>query len=168
MTTPYSALAVANNFLDLSKKESVGLSPMKIQKLIYFAHGWHLAIHKEPLISDGLEAWDYGPVVSSVYHEFKKFGAQFIEGFATDFDYEKFERTTPRIPMDDARTLALLSKVWSVYGKYTAVQLSNLTHEANSAWSAARQNNPSGRAVSITDEMITADFASKIAVKKAH
>ena len=167
MSTPYSALAVANYFLDLAKKENVGLSPMKLQKLTYFAQGWHLAIHKEPLISDRLEAWDYGPVVSSIYHEFKRFGGARIDALATDFDLEEDALTTPRIPMDDSRTIALLNKVWSVYGKYTGVQLSNLTHDQNSAWSLARQAHPGERAVVITDEMITADFSSKIVAKKA-
>ena len=158
----YSALSVANYFLGLAQKEEIGLFLMKLQKLIYFAHGWHLAIYKAPLISDQLEALDYGPVVSSIYHEFKRFGGSLIEGFATDFDWEENEITTPRIPMDDSQTIALLNKVWSVYGKYTSIQLSNLTHEENSAWSLARLASPNVRTVAITDEMITKDFSSKI------
>jgi len=166
MSTPYSALAVANYFLDLAKKDVVGLSPMKLQKLIYFAHGWHLAIYEgEPLINEQLQAWDYGPVAASVYHEFKKFGGGKIESFGIDFDLDNDELITPRIPMDDSRTIALLNKVWSVYGKYSGVQLSNLTHEQNSAWSKAREVNPGLRYVEIPNELIKVDFLSIIATK---
>lgn len=166
MSAPYSALAVANYFLDLAKKDGVGLSPMKLQKLIYFAHGWHLAIYDGgPLINEQLQAWDYGPVASSVYHEFKKFGGQKIECFGIDFDLENDELITPRIPMNDSRTIALLNKVWSVYGKYSGVQLSNLTHEQNSAWSKAREENPGLRDVGISNDLIKVDFSSKISAK---
>jgi uncharacterized phage-associated protein len=167
MNAPLSALAIANYFLDMAKKAQVGLTPMKIQKLIYFAHGWHLAIHKKPLIDEPIQAWDYGPVVSSVYHEFKKFGGQSIEGFGTDLDFDQEALITPRVPMDDVQTIALLNKVWSVYGKYSGVQLSNLTHEENSAWSNARASSEGARAVVIPDETIATDFVSKMVAKTA-
>lgn len=166
MATPYSALAVANYFLDLAKKAGVGLSPMKLQKLIYFAHGWNLAIHGHALINEELQAWDYGPVVTSIYHEFKKFGGQSIHGFGTDFDMENDELVTPRIPMDDSQTIALLNKIWGVYGKYSGVQLSNLTHEQDSAWSQARAEKPDLRSVAIENDLIKSDFCSKIVAKR--
>ena len=67
---PYSALAIANFFLENHKS----ISPMKLQKLVYFAHGWNLAISNNPLIKEPIEAWDYGPVISTIYNEFKLFG----------------------------------------------------------------------------------------------
>ena len=42
MGTPYSAIAIANYFVDCSKGKS-DLTPMKMQKLIFIAHGWYLA-----------------------------------------------------------------------------------------------------------------------------
>jgi len=44
---------------------------MKLQKLVYYAHGWHLALNNEPLIDEQVECWQYGPVISSLFHEFK-------------------------------------------------------------------------------------------------
>ena len=46
---------------------------MKMQKLVYLAHGWHLAIHDRPLISENFEAWPYGPVEEDLYHIFKPY-----------------------------------------------------------------------------------------------
>src|SRR5262245_29920187 len=81
MTPTYSALAVANYFLDLAKAKGLALDPMKLQKMIFFAHGWSLALYDEKLIDEPIQAWQYGPVVQSVYHEFKSFGAARIDSF---------------------------------------------------------------------------------------
>ena len=61
MSEPYSAKAVANYFLARAKESGETLSPMKLQKLIYFAHGWHLAVFDAPLLDEEVQAWDYGP-----------------------------------------------------------------------------------------------------------
>jgi uncharacterized phage-associated protein len=47
-----------------------------------------LAINKEPLIDERVEAWNYGPVIPSLYHEFKNFGSGAITLPATDFHFE--------------------------------------------------------------------------------
>jgi len=43
----YSPLAVANYFLERGVREEVAIDAMKLQKLIYLAHGWFLAIHEQ-------------------------------------------------------------------------------------------------------------------------
>jgi len=161
---PYNALAIANYLLDKAKSEGNPLTPMKLLKLIYFAHGWHLALYGgKPLINEQVQAWDYGPVVSSVYHEFKKFGSGRIEQLGTDMDLSTGEIVTPRIALDDQQTIALLDKIWEIYGKYTGVQLSNLTHEANSPWTSVRNDpeNAGMRSVGIPNLLIQKDFELK-------
>ena len=79
-TTPYSAIAIANYFIQKSLDEKTDdLSPMKLQKLVYFAHAWYL-IYQDggKLINEAIEAWSYGPVINSVYHEFKHNGRNSI------------------------------------------------------------------------------------------
>ena len=63
MPTPYTAKAIANYFLKHRKrfKRKGPITQMKLHKLVYFAHGWHLALKGEPLIDETLQAWDYGP-----------------------------------------------------------------------------------------------------------
>lgn len=55
---------------------------MHLQKLTYFAHGWYIAFNDQeqiqPLINEPFQAWEYGPVCSSIYHEFKGFGCNAI------------------------------------------------------------------------------------------
>src|ERR1700676_3931940 len=82
----HSALAVANWFLARAAADGKSLDPMKLQKLIYFAHGWSLALTDIPLIEEHPEAWDYGPVIPSVYHEFKLFGRKPITERAKRFE----------------------------------------------------------------------------------
>ena len=57
---------------------------MKIIKLVYIAHGHYLAKNDSPLFTEKVEAWDYGPVIPSLYHEFKIYGAFPIDSFAKE------------------------------------------------------------------------------------
>ncbi|MCY4516463.1 MAG: DUF4065 domain-containing protein [Acidimicrobiaceae bacterium] len=45
------------------------MTSMRLQKLLYYAHGCHLATHGTPLFSDRIEAWSNGPVVRTVFSE---------------------------------------------------------------------------------------------------
>ena len=70
MTVGHSAKHVANHFL--SNFLRCGITSLKIQKLVYISHGWNYAFRDDHLIDDELvEAWLYGPVFPSLYHEFK-------------------------------------------------------------------------------------------------
>ncbi len=166
----HSALAVANWFLDRGSADHADLSPMKLQKLIYFAHGWSLAINDVPLIQEFPEAWDYGPVIPSVYHEFKKFGGNPITQKATKLDADgalklqnllRVKFVEPKIT-DDQEAERLLAKIWEVYGKLTGIQLSNMTHAKDGAWYKAYHELAQGRrGVDIPDNLIKAEFIAK-------
>src|SRR4051794_9267350 len=82
----YSAKSIANFFIGLAAAKGEKLSPMKLQKLLYYACGWYAGYTGQPLIDEAIEAWDYGPVIPSIYHEFKRFGSGSITARATDWD----------------------------------------------------------------------------------
>lgn len=157
MPAPYSAKAVANFFLG---KEP--LTQMQLHKLVYYAHGWHLGYKKRPLLDETLEAWQYGPVVPSLYREFADFGASPITRTAREFDWLTMTSTAPAIDPSDASVRGLLERVWSVYGSYTAAQLSALTHAEESPWSVTRRSNPGVRHAGITNNVIQAHFEERI------
>ena len=137
-----SAKAIANHFLDLAREHKTHLSPLKIQKLVYIAHGWHLALSGEPLVDDEYaEAWEYGPVFPSIYHEFKHFGREEITIYATDLDFNdvnEIHTYRPQFDLNDTKASQLLDKVWEVYADESAIQLSNRTHAPGSPWEDTR------------------------------
>lgn len=58
----------------LCEKSGWTLSNLSLQKMLYLAHMVHIGRHQKPLIHETFEAWDYGPVLPSVYHRAKVFG----------------------------------------------------------------------------------------------
>jgi uncharacterized phage-associated protein len=48
--TGLSAKTVANYFLELGRRDWVAVDPLKLQKLVYLAHGWSLQFLQRPLI----------------------------------------------------------------------------------------------------------------------
>jgi len=119
-------LAIANFFIKCSFSTGDELTPMKLIKLCYIAHGWNLAIFNNPLLSEPVFAWKFGPVVANVYHAFKGYGNSRITSYAN---------TNQGIEMpSDPNTEALLQKVWDVYKRFDGVQLSTMTHQKGTPW----------------------------------
>ena len=71
--------AVANEFLNLAKEEKNLICNLKLIKLMYVAQGLSLSLLDKELFPEPIEAWRYGPVIPSIYHEFKHFGKDPID-----------------------------------------------------------------------------------------
>ncbi|XEG74007.1 DUF4065 domain-containing protein [Pseudomonas sp. abacavir_1] len=112
-----SSRDVAEYFL-LLEGEGGEISNLKLQKLVYYAQGFSLALLGEPLFDEPVEAWMHGPVVPELYRRFSGFGANPIPP-ANDFD--------PTVLSRDQRRL--IEEVFDVYGQYSAWKLRQLTHE---------------------------------------
>jgi uncharacterized phage-associated protein len=161
MEKPYKALAVANYFLDLAASKGSVLDPMKLQKLIYYAHGWNLAIHKKPLIDEPIQAWRYGPVIPSVYQQFKQYGAGPITSKAHR-NYKEYE-----VDKSDEETIVLLNRIWDVYGRYGGITLSNMTHSDDGPWAIAWKEHGGAFEVTISNEAIAEYFVQKALKNRA-
>ena len=125
----HSSAAVANYFLEKGQEEGKPLSPMKLQKLMYFAYGWYLATTNQRLFNEMIEAWRYGPVIPSVYEAFRHYGNNAITEPMLDWDTMESDTT-----IDDETTRQVLDVVWYVYSDLSAIALSNLTHEKGTPW----------------------------------
>lgn len=111
-----TSLDVANYFLSKSDEEAGDvISNLKLQKLLYYAQGFHLAITGKSLFSERIEAWTHGPVVPSVYRHFKEHGAAGIP-------------KPELVPEFSEETQEVLDEVYSVMGQFSAWKLRNLTH----------------------------------------
>jgi uncharacterized phage-associated protein len=93
------------------------ISNMKLQKLLYYGQGFHLAIYGTPLFGDAIKRWAHGPVVPQIWHDYKNYGSGPIpvEGIDRDNYPEEIR--------------ALLDEVYSVYGQFTASKLRDMTHQ---------------------------------------
>jgi uncharacterized phage-associated protein len=115
----HSCFDVARYFLSLVDEEAGdSLSNLKLQKLVYYAQGFHLALHDEPLFRERIEAWAHGPVVPDLYHALKKFGAAAVT-FDGEFNTDTFSATEKE----------LLNEIYSVFGQFSASRLRNITHQ---------------------------------------
>lgn len=127
----YSANQIASIFVDKAIKDKSYLTHMKLQKLIYIANGIHLALTSEPLITEPIETWDYGPVIQSVYKNYKMFGTSLISVNAFDHQFTNEK-------LDDVSKKAI-NDAWKVGKDIDGIQLSNWTHKVDSPWTKAKE-----------------------------
>lgn len=166
---PFHPAAIANYLLLLAEGERKSLSPMQVQKLVYFAHGWHLGYGRGPLSSDEVQAWRWGPVFPDLYHAVKKWGSGSIAEpisilrVTQDSDGYVVERDEPVIPSDDTDfTVQLIERVWEQYGDMEGWALSQLTHAQDGPWYKARMKSDGARNVVIPDDSIREYFERKL------
>lgn len=132
----YDARQVANFFLDLADERGTPLTIMSLLKLLYYAHGWYLAEHDQPLINNRFEAWENGPVVEVVYKQFRDNGAGPIQGRAFFFDPVSRKKETAKHEFSEDLT-SFLTAVFEEYARYHAFTLSDMTHDAGGPWDKA-------------------------------
>lgn len=130
----YSANDVARCFVKIAREQGdlgqdpetnekikgEGITNLKLQKMLYFADAVSLAYSDKPLIEEDFEAWKMGPVIRSIYREYRGRGSTPIEIEGEITCDEKLE--------------TFLKEVWKIFGKFSAVELVNLTHKSGSPW----------------------------------
>ena len=120
--------AIANEFLT---RNGGRMEQKKLQKLVYIAHGWTLAICKAPLTKGSVEAWDGGPVYRVIWNHLRDRGYDPEDGMLhTPFGghYKADLSTTER---------EIIDHVWDRYGSYSGQDLSRMTHQPGTPWSNA-------------------------------
>ena len=165
MRAPYSAKAVANFFL-----EKDNLTQMKLHKLLYYAHGWHLGFKGKPLFDDKIEAWEYGPVVPSIYRQFRDFGSRPIDELAGELSSSGGTRLrvqVSRVDPSDEEAQIILKRVWEVYGSRTAAQLSHMTHAQGAPWSETMAKHRGATNAVIPNKKIKSYFAKRVGDSRA-
>lgn len=118
-----SALDIAQYFISKDQDdEADGISNLKLQKLLYYAQGFHLALYRVPLFRENIEAWTHGPVVPFVYHRYKEFGRDPI----TQADPSAIDRLYAEL---DPERIDFLDEIYEVFGQFSAWKLRNMTHD---------------------------------------
>ncbi len=111
----YTPRQIADYILTLSNAEIGELtSNLKLQKLLYYAQGVHLAAFDAPLFEEDMVAWNYGPVVESVYKQYKIFNSGPIH-IVYDRENDKLTEETKNF----------IVNVYGYFGQYSALKLRN-------------------------------------------
>lgn len=119
---------VAREFVDIAS-DVRRLSPLELQKLVFFAHGWSFPLLGELLVSDRVEAWKYGPVFPELYVVLRKHEARGVDNVPMSIR----ERLSKKNGLDQEEK-KLVNAVFKSYGKFSGRQLVKLTHEEGSPW----------------------------------
>ncbi len=123
-----SCFDVANYFLETAKETGSFISNLKLQKLVYYAQAWHLAIYGDPLFTEDFQSWVHGPVIPELYQKYKSFGWKPVIVDESDVtlsnDFETF-----------------LDEVAEEYFACDAYELEQMTH-AEQPWITARNGLP--------------------------
>lgn len=101
------------------------ISLLKLQSLLYFAQGWHLALYDKPLFEEDFEARVHGPINSETYKRFANGCGLFTliksnKVSSMENDLKKF-----------------IDGIIGVYGNFTGDQLESLIR-SQSPWKLAR------------------------------
>lgn len=107
------------------------MTNLKLQKLVYYAQGFSLALHNKPLFAEHLEAWEHGPVCPALYAKYKRSKSSMA--------------IYPKMTLKDAgnpftpRQRKLLDDVYKTYGCFAAWTLREISHQ-DTAWHNAYPN----------------------------
>ncbi|HEY9876405.1 MAG TPA: type II toxin-antitoxin system antitoxin SocA domain-containing protein [Candidatus Obscuribacterales bacterium] len=118
-----SCFNVADYFIWLANETGSFVSNLKLQKLVYYAQAWHLALYGTPLFQEDFQAWVHGPVIPALYQKYRNFGWQPI-----------LEDANPELPKE---VQDFLNEVAEEYFACDAYELEQMTH-IEAPWNRAR------------------------------
>lgn len=142
---PVPVLASAKR---LGERSGWSLSNLKMQKLLYLAHMFHLGRTGKPLVDGQFEAWDYGPVHPVLYQKVKIFGSSPVENIF---------HSVP--DLGDGEEAELLDKAVEQLSDAAIGRLVAATHWDKGAW--ATHYRPGGRHIVIPNEAIRQEYMDR-------
>ena len=150
MTKKHNPITIANYLIDLSQD---GLTLMQLLKLSYISHGFTLALLNKPLADEYAEAWKFGPVFPSIYHEFKyeKPGPIKEQAKRANMMNNRLEDFVSNFDKDEKIIIEFTHKK---YGKLDGWELSAITHAKDTPWHKAWKQGQHIRGFSISNEEI--------------
>lgn len=107
------------------------ITPLMLQKLLYFIQGIYSALHGCPILLEDCRAWVHGPVYPEVYDLFRDFKYNPID----DARFAVLERTEDELTDDEQRAIDL---VINTFGMYGGKVLEKITH-SEEPWKNARR-----------------------------
>lgn len=129
----YASIEVAKFIITECFKRNLSISNLKLQKMLYFLWADFYRETGKWLFAEEVCAWQFGPVVPSVYYEYCSYAGRPIAEY-----YES------NINFSDER---ILEKSILKYGTKTANELVAMTHRKGGAWDEIYQGGIGNRRV---------------------
>jgi len=127
----YNVIDIAKKIIKMADDDIANggdnITNLKLQKLLYYQQGYHLAQFDKPLFDENVEAWMYGPVVPVAYDYFQQYGAQILP----------VEKDVIILPDEEE---SLFYQVYDAYREFSAIGLMNMTHREK-PWTEAVPHN---------------------------
>lgn len=118
----FYAKDIAEYFLaQPTTNNSEQITPLKLQKLLYYAQGFTLAILGKKLFADRIEAWRHGPVCPSIYKKYKRYSYHPLPRFENISKLNEIK--------SNKEVAAILDAVWLYFKDYSGNQLEEMTHQ---------------------------------------
>jgi len=130
---PMSPLVLCNNILRRGYEDGVSISPMKLQKLLYYVSVEYSKATGQKLFSEDFYVWKYGPVMPVVYNYFKPYSGKEIKEYSKDAS----GNASAYDESSSAVLRRVLDRVWHDLGRLSAVAVSEMTHKSDSGWCKA-------------------------------
>lgn len=139
-------------------KKTGQITPLSLQKMLYFTQGLHMALYGRELFPEDCQAWAHGPVYKEVYELFRDFQYKPIDsgGF---FSFYTSWGKSGELPVSGKKVIDLAAEA---FGIYDGKQLEKVTH-GEAPWKEARDGRPDGRRsrAVITKESVRNHFAAE-------
>ena len=100
-------------------KEAADITPLALQKLLYYTQSFYKVFYDEFLFEEDCEAWIHGPVYRDIYYKYKKYGYDPIEN--NNIDFKEIELNKPE--------KEILDSVINNFGRYSGKVLEEMTHK---------------------------------------
>lgn len=107
---------IARLFNNLSE-----ITPLALQKLLYFCQGYSLVLESAPIFPEECEAWPHGPVYQEIYHLFKSFKYNPI-------DDDRFIILNNSKDALSDREKQIIDLISATFGAYSGKTLETITH----------------------------------------
>jgi uncharacterized phage-associated protein len=122
----YKSTDVAEYLLYRASEDGIVMNMTKLQKLLYISYGIYLSVKDARLSNEHPQAWPYGPVFPTTRNKFLK----------VSFDDPQYDKN--KEIYKDTDMISLADLVFSVFGSWTAGQLTEWSHAEGTPWESTK------------------------------
>lgn len=165
-------IAVANWFIKKAVSSGSAVTAISVQKLVFFAHGWCLALYDQPLVNEQAEAWEFAPVFPTLDEACIKhmvtYNLNADSPLSKPFPFSEDYRNKGPVGClsvcdESPGAIPLLDRIWDVYGGIPPRELSAMVTKQGGPWHETISSYPKGiRRPDIPNDTLRKHFKSMI------